>query len=81
MALKHNMDLEYLHVEDKVSEPILKEIVHWIRLNKAGRRIFRGDNIPLTLWPHVLARISTDVDAIFHFLTEKPDVMRPKNLN
>ncbi|CAB9516083.1 Ribonuclease inhibitor [Seminavis robusta] len=75
-GLKNNMDLEYLHVEEKVSQPILKEIVHWIRLNKAGRRIFRGKNIPLTFWPFVLARINQDTDAIFHFLSEKPDVFQ-----
>jgi NLR family CARD domain-containing protein 3 len=76
-GLKDNMDLEYLHVEDKLSQPIMREIFHWIRLNKAGRRIFRGKSTPLAVWPLVLARINQDTDAIFHFLSEKPDVLQP----
>ena len=77
-GLRSNMELEYLHVEDKVSEPILREIVHWIRLNRAGRRIFRNTNLPSTLWPTVLSRISKvdDIDCLFFFLSQKPDVFQ-----
>jgi Ran GTPase-activating protein (RanGAP) involved in mRNA processing and transport len=73
-GLRRNMELEYLHVEEKISEPVNKEIVHWIRLNKAGRRIIRRQDVPITLWPNVYGRISADSDALFHFLSERPDV-------
>ena len=75
-GLRSNMELEYLHVEDKVSEPILREIVHWIRLNRAGRRIFRNTNLPATVWPVVLSNINSDMDVLYHFLREKPDVFQ-----
>jgi Ran GTPase-activating protein (RanGAP) involved in mRNA processing and transport len=75
-GLRFNVELEYLHVEEKVSEPISLEMFHWIRLNKAGRRIFRQANsVPGPLWPRVYARISADVDVLFHFLGEKPEVL------
>jgi Ran GTPase-activating protein (RanGAP) involved in mRNA processing and transport len=75
-GLRQNMELEYLHVEDKVSEPILREIVHWIRLNRAGRRIFRNTNFPAKVWPKVLSNINYDIDVLYHFLREKPDVFQ-----
>ena len=75
-GLRRNMELEYLHVEDKVSEPILREIVHWIRLNRAGRRIFRNTNLPAKVWPKVLSNINSDIDVLYHFLHEKPDVFQ-----
>lgn len=74
-GLRHNVELEYLHVEDTFSEPLSKEIVYWIRLNKAGRRLFRHPNVPSTLWPVVYGRISRDFEALFHFLSEKPEVV------
>jgi Ran GTPase-activating protein (RanGAP) involved in mRNA processing and transport len=73
-GLRFNMELEYLHVEDKVSTPTLREIVFWIRLNRAGRRIFRNTGLQSTLWPKVLSRVNHDMDVLFHFLSEKPDV-------
>ena len=77
-GLSLNVELEYLHVEDKVSEPILREIVHWIRLNRAGRRIFRNTNLPSTLWPEVLSRINKvdGIDCLYFFLSQKPDVFQ-----
>jgi Ran GTPase-activating protein (RanGAP) involved in mRNA processing and transport len=75
-GLRFNMELECLHVEDQnVSEPIVREIIHWISLNRAGRRIFRHTNLPNTLWPRVLARINRDLDVLHHFLIEKPDML------
>lgn len=64
-GLRSNVELEYLHVEDMVSETIGREIVHWIRLNKAGRRLFRETNsVPRPLWSHVFGRISNDSDVV-----------------
>mmetsp|Transcript_23802 Transcript_23802/g.44234 ORF Transcript_23802/g.44234 Transcript_23802/m.44234 type:complete len:470 (+) Transcript_23802:79-1488(+) len=74
-GLRNNMELVYLHVGDKKSEPILKEIFHWIRLNQAGRRIFRRSDLPLALWPRMLSRLTMDNDVLFHFLSQKPEIL------
>jgi Ran GTPase-activating protein (RanGAP) involved in mRNA processing and transport len=75
-GLRFNMELEYLHVDDKASEPILREMIHWIRLNRAGRRIFRNTNLPANVWPTVLSNINADINVLYHFLREKPDVFQ-----
>jgi Ran GTPase-activating protein (RanGAP) involved in mRNA processing and transport len=75
-SLRSNMDLEYLGIEEKVSEPLSREILQLLRLNKAGRRIFRENNkVPSVLWPHVYSRISLEPNILYHFLNEKPDVL------
>lgn len=74
-GLRSNVELEYLHLDDGRSSSVHTEIKHWIRLNKAGRRIFRHSNVPQTLWPVVYGRITSDSDVLFHFLTEKPEVI------
>jgi Ran GTPase-activating protein (RanGAP) involved in mRNA processing and transport len=74
-ALRRNVDLEYLHVAEQLSEPVLQQIVHWIRLNKAGRRIFRHTNASGHVWPLVYARVAEDSDILFHFLRHKPDAV------
>lgn len=74
-GLRSNVELIYLNVEERVSEPISREIIHWIRLNKSGRRILRKPNVPSPLWPRVYSRISADNDALFHFITQRPDVL------
>jgi len=74
-GLRSNVELIYLNVEERVSEPISREIIHWIRLNKSGRRILRKPNVPGPLWPRVYSRISADNDALFHFITQRPDVL------
>ena len=77
-GVRRNMELENLHIESKVSEPILREIIHWIRLNKAGRRVFRDSKLPVPVWPDVLSKLSVnaDLDVMYHFVSEKPDVYR-----
>ena len=75
-GIRRNVEIEYMHVEDKISEPVLREILHWIRLNKAGRRIFQRPNIvQVSLWPQVYGRISTNFDILYHFIKETPSVM------
>jgi len=65
-GLRSNVELEYLNVEEnKLWEPISREIIHWIRLNKAGRRIFRTPNtVPGPLWPHLYGKISCDSNVV-----------------
>ena len=75
-GIRNNVEIEYLHVHDTLSEPVSKEIVHWIRLNKAGRRIFRKTNaVQSALWPNVYGRLSSNYDMLYHFIKEKPDIM------
>eukprot|EP00977_Amphora_coffeiformis_P004608 scaffold992_cov175-Amphora_coffeaeformis.AAC.17 len=74
-GLRQNVEIENLHIQDKVFDPIQQEIIHWIQLNKAGRRIFRKSNaVQASLWPYVYARISYNFDMLYHFITEKPDL-------
>lgn len=75
-SLRSNMDLEYLSVEEKVvSEPWSREILQLLRLNQAGRRIFRDHNqVPSVLWPRIYSRICSDPNILYHFVKEKPDV-------
>jgi len=65
-GLRTNVELEYLSVdESNLMEPISREILHWIRLNKAGRRIFRKPNlVPNSLWSNVYGRVSSDTNAV-----------------
>jgi Ran GTPase-activating protein (RanGAP) involved in mRNA processing and transport len=74
-ALRANVELEYLQVAEKVSEPVSRQIVHWIRLNKAGRRIFRHANVHQHLWPLLYGRVSGESELLFHFLREKPEAL------
>jgi hypothetical protein len=75
-GLRHNVELEYLHVLDENSQPVAREIIHWIRLNKAGRRIFRQPNeVRPSLWPLIFERVSAESDMLYYFLSENPDVL------
>jgi len=80
-GLRTNMELEYLHIEDSdLSQPVLKQLSHWIRLNQAGRRIFRDTNLYLGLWAHVLAKVNDEAEVLFHFLNEKPEFLQNRKL-
>jgi len=74
-ALRLNVELEYLSIQENFSEPVARQIIHWIRLNKAGRRIFRHPNVPCPVWPLVYGKVSAESDLLFHFLKEKPEVV------
>lgn len=76
-GLRANMELEYLHVDEKVSEPVLREIIYWIRLNRAGRRVVRDTQFPINLWPDLLSHsnIRSNPDVMHYFMSEKPDLL------
>jgi Ran GTPase-activating protein (RanGAP) involved in mRNA processing and transport len=75
-GLRSNVQLEYLSVEELVSEPHSREIMQLLRLNKAGRRIFHEENsVAPDLWPRVYGRICEEPDILFHFVSQKPDVL------
>jgi NLR family CARD domain-containing protein 3 len=75
-GLRRNMEIVYLQVGDSNnSQHVLKEIFHWIRLNQAGRRIFRHSNLPVSMWPQMLGRLTSDTDVLYHFLSQKPEIL------
>jgi Ran GTPase-activating protein (RanGAP) involved in mRNA processing and transport len=76
-GLRSNLELEYLHVMDSdLSQPILKELAHWMALNQAGRRIFRERELDPGIWAHVLAKVNKEPKILFHFLLEKPEFLQ-----
>ena len=79
-GLRNNVELIYMQVGDTKSVQILKEIFHWIRLNQAGRRVFRDSNLPLALWPFMLSRLTKDTDVMYHFLSQKPELLEPSKV-
>jgi Ran GTPase-activating protein (RanGAP) involved in mRNA processing and transport len=80
-ALMHNVELERLRVSEpppppppSSSGPSSRQIAHWVRLNRAGRRVFRHSNaVDHRLWPAVYARAAGDADLLYHFLKSKPE--------
>ena len=73
-GLRKNVELIYLQIGERESEHVLKEIFHWLRLNQAGRRIFRHSNLPASTWPSMLGRVASDKDVLFHFLHQRPEI-------
>jgi len=74
-GLRDNVEVENLHIQDSTFDPIQQQIIYWVRLNKAGRRIYRKSNaVQTSLWPLVYARISKKIDMLYHFVQEKPDL-------
>lgn len=71
-GIRQNVQIEHLLVQDK-ADPISREILHYTRLNKAGRRVFRQTNaVHPSLWPKVYGRISSDLDVLYYFAKEGP---------
>ena len=59
-------------------DKLFREMQHWIRLNKAGRRVLdEKQGLPPALWPLVLAKASKayNTDALFFLLHESPDIV------
>lgn len=53
-------------------------IDYWLMLNKSGRRILKGDSLPCGVWPEFLVKYacaSKHPDALFYFLSQKPDLV------
>jgi len=77
-GLRGNVTLEYLLLEEKMTESIAREIAHFIRLNKAGRKAFRhGNSLDSALWPSIYGRFSCESDIVYYFVREKPEVLKP----
>jgi hypothetical protein len=55
----------------------VSRINYWLMLNKCGRKILKQENLPSALWPSFFEhRVSTEQDALFFFLSQKPDLMQ-----
>ena len=64
-GLRNNVELHHLNVDSKLSETISREIDHYSRLNRAGRRILRRANdLPTQIWTNFYSRISSDKDVV-----------------
>lgn len=73
-GMRENVVIEYLHMGNKVNS-ISREILHYTRLNKAGRRIFlHANTVHPSLWPRVYSRLSSDLDMLNYFIKQKPDM-------
>jgi hypothetical protein len=64
-GLRNNVELLHLNVDSKLAEPIAREIDHYSRLNRAGRRILRQENeLPTQIWTNFYSRVSNDKDVV-----------------
>eukprot|EP00541_Cyclophora_tenuis_P003959 CAMPEP_0116542080 /NCGR_PEP_ID=MMETSP0397-20121206/826_1 /TAXON_ID=216820 /ORGANISM="Cyclophora tenuis, Strain ECT3854" /LENGTH=261 /DNA_ID=CAMNT_0004066067 /DNA_START=41 /DNA_END=826 /DNA_ORIENTATION=- len=55
-----------------------KETVFWFQWNMEGRKMVAESNLPWSLWPHILARVSGhyhERSIVFGFLSSKPELM------
>jgi len=79
-GLRGNVNLEYLLLEERMSQSIAREIAQFIRLNKAGRRAFRdGNRLDSALWPSIYSRFTDESDIVYFFVKEKPEVIVTEN--
>jgi len=82
--IKLNMELEVLYMESVLydDEVIERDVDFYIRANRAGRRLFRHTDFPLTLWSNVLARANQfnqdGPDVLYYLLREKPDLFEQR---
>jgi len=77
----HNMtvedlDLQYNRVTCTTELNPLKDIRYFTRLNRAGRRLLRCPNLPVSLWPLVLSKANYQADVRFYLLREHPDLVK-----
>jgi Ran GTPase-activating protein (RanGAP) involved in mRNA processing and transport len=81
-SLPHNTTLQVLQL---YTTPNSRRITYYLNLNQAGRRLHAGRNVPISLWPLVLARINrlwasdmrrkeTRASGIYGMLQEHPGV-------
>jgi hypothetical protein len=55
------------------SSRVVREIVHYLKLNRYGRRILDSPNVTAGLWPRILSPMTSkpeDSDALFFFVRE-----------
>jgi Leucine Rich repeat len=69
----HNTSLHEIRLQafSEEGEKVLREIDHWLALNKAGRYLIQSAApVPESLWPSVLAKSNRDPNSLFYLLRE-----------
>mmetsp|Transcript_6131 Transcript_6131/g.11332 ORF Transcript_6131/g.11332 Transcript_6131/m.11332 type:complete len:384 (-) Transcript_6131:243-1394(-) len=69
----HNTSLHKVHVKafDEEGERLVREIDHWVSLNKAGRYLMKSqDPVPVGLWQLVLEKSSRQPGSLFFLIRE-----------
>jgi Ran GTPase-activating protein (RanGAP) involved in mRNA processing and transport len=78
-ALPTNVTLQDLLLPQSIPENNSQEmkllLQHYLDLNRGGRQLFRKNDLPSGLWPHVLERASRRLDFQLKFPTD-PDASR-----
>ncbi|GKY96934.1 hypothetical protein MPSEU_000652400 [Mayamaea pseudoterrestris] len=72
-ALQCNTEIEYLTATDDSRAD--RRMVPWFRLNKAGRRIFKDENVPSALWSKVYSKAASDANSLYFFVKARPEAM------
>ena len=77
-GIAHNSTLEELYGVYLEDESLSYDLDYYLRFNRGGRKLLRQEqeDVPAGLWAHVLARSSDDVDVIYYFLQNKPDLIQ-----
>jgi Ran GTPase-activating protein (RanGAP) involved in mRNA processing and transport len=76
-ALQRNTEIEYISIGEDSS--MNREMLHLFRLNQAGRRIFKHDNVPSCLWPKIYGRISDKADNLYYFVQARPETTEKRS--
>jgi hypothetical protein len=66
------------HFYSNKTDACMREIVHYLSLNRAGRRCLQEAHpVEASIWPHILRRADDyyGANAIFHLLREQPDLV------
>jgi hypothetical protein len=79
-------DLSYLFLPGKKIAGLQRDrhptIWCYLRLNSFGRKYFANENLPLNLWPSILAKAAAmaknkgDFDALYHLVSFKPELFK-----
>jgi hypothetical protein len=78
-SLRTNYTLKHIRLGATLTDtfsPIRMEIEHHLKLNRGGRAMLRKDNntLPHALWPYILSKQAAQVDVLFMFVSEKPEL-------
>lgn len=81
-GIRENVYLQTLDVRNNhLSEHVLEEIGFYCELNKSGRYLLameeENTGVAPGVWCHVLAKCRDDVNFLYYFLREQPNLVRP----
>lgn len=58
----------------------VSRIDYWLKLNKCGRKILKQEKLSTALWPSFLEKRCVEQDALFYFLSQKPDLISARQV-